>query len=518
MPARAWAQELPWLHAGQIRLDFAPTFWAWNSRFGLEQGPSGSMLERTEPLGMELDQRPLGSGPFPYLQRLEANLRDALRDQSFALKLGDGHSIVEQSRLTMPFQLELGVTDWLSIGAMVPFHRPRTEIDFFLDPDSTNANVGLSPQLTDAAQVAQFVNTFKAVLDAGEESAPNNPALLEARRYLTAVGAAYSQSSLFPVTGSEAGAELQERLDAIRVELEAQGFTGVPAEVPLAQGYLDEEALNAFLASPGMQAYRIEDWTHLWSLGDVEITAQARVLAHGFEPDSTGALPRLRYQAGVGALVRLGTGSQADPNRFFDLDPADGQMDLEGSVFGLVEFGRWVGAWGRARYGIQQEGSVVRRIAGPSQVLPEVYRRAPLNWTPGNYLELELNPRFYFTPEMTFGVRYHMWHKAHDTYSLGDIDPELLEALNLPSTTLLELETQQTLHEVAFSATYSTVAANRRGESPIPLMVRAAYYHPVAGSGGQTPNGGRLQIGLTLFRALWGGDPKPDLGEGPGGS
>jgi len=517
MPAKIRAQELPWLRAGQVRLDVAPSFWAWDSRFGMEVGPSGSIVETTEPLGLELDRQPLGSAPIPYLQDLEANLRDALQDQSFAVKLGDGHSIVEQSRLTLPLRLDLGVTDWLTLGAMVPFHRPRTEMDFFLDPDSANANVGLSPQLTNAAQVSQFVSAFQAVLDAGQEAAPNHPALLEARGYLMALGAAYSQASLFPVAGSEAGAELQARLDALRAELEAQGFTGVPGEVPLAGAYLNAEDFNSFLASRGMQAYPLEDWTHLWTLGDVELTVQARVLHHGFEADSSGARPKLRYQAGIGALVRLGTGSQADPNRFFDLDPADGQMDFEGSVFGLVEFGRWLGAWGRARYGVQQEGTVIRRIARPSQVLPEVYRRAPLNWTPGHYLDVEVNPRFYLTPEMTFGVRYHLWHKGYDTYTLGAIDPEVLQFLNLPSPSWLELETQQVLHEVAVSATYSTVAANRRGESSMPLLVRAVYYHPVAGSGGQTPKGGRLQIGLSLYRSLWGGNPQTEVPEGPQG-
>lgn len=512
-------QELPWLNGGQVRVDASPSFWAWDSRFGYRVSSSGSIIEETEPLGMELNQNPLGSEPFPYLQRLEGHLREVLQDEGYGLRLGAGYSVVEQSRLTFPVRLDVGVTDWLTVGAMAPFHRPRTEMDFLLEADSTNANVGLSPQLTAAGAVAGFVGDFQAVLDFIQETDPDNPNLQEASSYLNALGAAYSQGTLFPVTGTPAGAQLQARLDEIRTALEAQGFSGIPLEVPLAETYLDREGFDAFLASRGMQAFPLEDWTHLWSLGDVEVSADARVLRHGFETDSLGIRPGLRYQVGVGALLRLGTGGQADPNRFFDLDPADGQMDLEGSVFGLVEFGKWLGAWGRVRYGIQREGAVVRRIAGPSEILPSVFTRAPLNWTPGNYLDLQLNPHVYLTREMTFGLRYHLWHKGQDQYSLQPIDPELLEELDFPPTSLLEIETEQTLHELAFTATYSTLEANNRGETPIPMMIRATYFHPMAGSGGQTPKGGRLQLGLTLFRTIWGDDGEvgDSTGEGQTG-
>ena len=502
----AAGQELPWLKGGQVSVDLAPSFWAWDSRFGYRVGPSGRVIEETEPLAYALNSQALGSGPIPLLQGLEASLRNALQDESFSVRLGASHSIIEQSRLTFPIRLDVGVTDWLTLGAMVPFHRPRTEMDFFLDADSTSANVGLSPQLTAPSQVAGFVSEFQAALDAAQNVAPGSPALLEAQRFLSALGAAYSQSSVFPISGSQAGGALQGRLEEIRTSLESQGVTGLPQDIPLAETYLDREGFNEFLASNGMRAFPLEDWTDFWSIGDVEVTARFRLFRHGFEADSLGNLPDLRFQVGAGALLRLGTGTQADPNRFFDLDPADGQMDLEGSVFGLVEYGRRLGAWGRLRRGIQKEGTVVRRISSPEQVLPSVYSRAPLYWSPGNYVDLELNPRFYFTPEMTFGIRYHLWHKGQDAYTIQPIDPETQRALDLPHSSLLEMETRETLHEVAFTATYSTLAPNERGETPIPMMIRFAYFHPVAGSGGQTPKGGRLQVGLTLFRTFWGGD------------
>ena len=506
------AQELPWLGKGKVRLDFAPDFLSWDSRFGSGVGPSGALLEEVEPLSVDLTADPLGSETIPSLGVLESYLQEALQDGGYRVRVGASQAIVSQSHLTFPFRMEVGVTDWLTIGGMVPLVRPRTEMDFILDADSLNADVGLSPQITDGGVVGRFVNDFGGILDAALEVNPSDATLLDARAYLDALAQAYAHSSLFPVVGSAAGNLLQGRLDGFRAQLEAMGISGVPGEVPLAEEYLNEESFGEFLATRrGMEAMPLEDFTTPWALGDVEITASAKVLQRGFLADSLGERSSLRYQVGVGALVRLGTGSQADPNRFLDLDPADGQMDLEGSVFGLLEMGDRFGGWGLLRYGIQMEGEVLRRIASPDQTLPNWLRLAPLKWTPGNYLEMELNPQVCLTPDMTFGVRYHLWHKGEDSYFLQDIDPEILAQLNYPDPALLNQETEQTLHEVGLSATYSTLAANERGETPIPLMIRATYFHPLMGSGGQTPKGGRIQVGLTLYRTLWGRYNAPDF-------
>lgn len=82
-----------------------------------------------------------------------------------------------------------------------------------------------------------------------------------------------------------------------------------------------------------------------------------------------------------------------------------------------------------------------------------------------------------------------------------------------PPPGLLDLETEQTLQEIGLSAAFSTVEAAARGEASMPLDLRAGYFHPLSGSGGQTPKGGRFQIGLTIYKTLWGGggsEPAPE--------
>jgi hypothetical protein len=491
-------QELPWLDGGRIRLDFTPSFWAWDARFGLRTGESGSVVEEVEPLGLDLTANPLGNGVLPYLVDLESALRDALLDDGYLVRLGASQAIVEQSRLVFPIRLDLGITDWLTVGAMVPLIRNRTEISFALDADSMRADVGLVPD------AGSFLSAFDAILRNAEASNPDEPAVVQARFYLDALSAAYGHGSVFPVTGSMTGSQLQARLDEVRVALEAAGITGIPETVPLAEAYLTEEDFSGLLTSPSMRAYPLEDWTTPWTLGDVELSGALRLLRHGFRPDSAGNLPFLRFQLGLGALVRLGTGQQADPDRFLDFDPADGQVDFEGSAFGLLELGSRIGAWGRVRYGIQREGEAYRRIASPTEILPPVSRLALLKWTPGDYLDVQLNPRFYFTPEMTFGVRYRFWLKGEDRFGLPPMDPEDPIVRDVPDPKYLNYETRETLQEWGLSATYSTLAAYERGEALLPLHVRFTYFRAFAGAGGQTPKGGRIEAGLTIFRTLWG--------------
>lgn len=506
-------QELPWLQKGKVRLDFAPSFWSWDSRYGLN--PEGA--EEEELLGLDLTGSPMGSGILPDLVDLETSLAEAMEDPSYRMSLGFSRAYIDQSRLVLPFRLELGITDWLTIGGMVPMVRPRTEMTFSLDADSLTATDGTSPFQTDAPGVINFLDAIRSTLLEAQASHPDDPAVLETEAYLNALSSAYVHGTFFPAEGSAPGRKLQARLENLTASLQALGYSGMPQTIPLAPGYLDEEEFQTFLGGRVMRAHPLEDYSDLWSIGDVEITANVRIFRRGFEADSLGNLPRVRFQVGGGVLVRLGMGEQADPSRFFSQDIGDGQMDMEGNAFGLLEVGRRFGAWGQLRYGIQGEGEIFRRITHPDNALPNYKRTAPLTWTPGNYLDFEVNPRVFLNPAISFGVRYHFWNKGADSYALGAINPEGQDPALLPDPGLLNLETEETLQEIGLSAAYSTVEAAARGEASMPLDVRAGYYHPLGGSGGQTPKGGRFRIGVTIYKTLWGGDGSEPAPEGPAG-
>jgi hypothetical protein len=115
-----------------------------------------------------------------------------------------------------------------------------------------------------------------------------------------------------------------------------------------------------------------------------------------------------------------------------------------------------------------------------------------------------LNPRLQLTEAMAVGFRYHLWSKGRDSYEIQPGAPEDLLP-GYPPTDLLEEETEQTLHEAGVSVVYSTLEAHRRGEASLPAHIRFTFFHPLAGSGGRTPRGGRMEAGLSLYRGLWGG-------------
>jgi hypothetical protein len=118
---------------------------------------------------------------------------------------------------------------------------------------------------------------------------------------------------------------------------------------------------------------------------------------------------------------------------------------------------------------------------------------------------------------MTFGLRYRFWSKGADSYALGDTEAFGLDPASFPPIELLDLETEQRLQELGFSATYSSVDAYHRGEASMPVHVRITYFRPIGGSGGQTPKGGRIQAGLTIFKTFWGGRSDPEPQENPVG-
>jgi hypothetical protein len=507
MPPAHFSARIPTLHQpliprGHVRLGFAPEFVHWDSRFGYRV-EEGRIIRNVERLGFDLTQDQLGSGPIPHLAPLEQLLQSTLGNSAFRISLGTSQLTMQRSYVRIPVRMDVGVFDWLTVGGTIPFVKRRAEVGLGLYADTINANVGLSPVVVESDAVSAFLGQFQEALDA-YGTVGTQEVLSDAQEFYQALAAAYGLSSLFPLESSYVGHAFSQRLQRIRDDFAAAGITTVPNTMPFAQAPLDHEAFQSFLTDPryGVHGYPLQTWQSLWSMGDPEIHVAARVLESA-GPDSTGALPYLQYRVGVGGLVRLGMGLQEDPSDFADLGGGDGQMDMEASVFGTVAIGSRFGGWARARYGIQREGSVTRRISAPHEFIPPVTAHTQVSWDPGNYLELELAPFVRLTPRFALSARYRLHSKGRDAYSLSVApDPE---APALPPIELLNQETKATTHEVGFGLTLSGLAAAREGNAWFPFEAYAAFFGTMAGSGGQTPKVGRAQVGLRVFRRIWGG-------------
>jgi len=510
------AQEAddPLSPAGRLRIGTSAFLTTWESRFGTRM-EGGSRIEEVEPLGFDFSRDRLGAGTFPAIAPLRESLRRATGDPSLSLSLGRTRARLQARTIRIPIQIDLGVTDWLTVGATVPFLKQRTEVGFVHSADSATADLGFAPATGPASEVGNFlqsvsdaVNEMQSQADATCSSAPGSPecqsaqsAAQDGQLFLDGISAGYA-SSLFPFAGSDAGDALRIRLGDLGSRFASQGVTSLPAPdaMPLAAAPLTQAEFQAVIAQPqfGVGAAPLTTWQSPWEIGDVEVHGALRVL-EGTRPGMEGWGIR-SYLLGVGGLVRFGTGRVNDPDRFLDRGSGDGQTDVEGRVFGDVSLSRRLGLWADVRYGIQMEGTVSRRIAPPDVGFPPLSHRSEVRWDPGDYLDLEVAPRVRLTPDLAVAARYRFYSRGSDGYGLA---PGATPGAGVPPVTVLEGETSQTLHETGISVVFSTLRATRAGRSGRPFEARLRYRLAVAGDGGQTPDASRVEVGLRFFWTLW---------------
>jgi hypothetical protein len=508
-PATAQERTGPIVPAGSVRFDFGLSVHAWDARFG-KRTEGGTTIEEEEPLGLDFSSPSVGTGVFPGMATLEAALGLAAPNSNFALSMGATDVFLSRERLRVPLRLDVGVTSWLSVGAMAPFSRRRTEI--FIGVDDKGANTGVSPTLTDPDQVSDFLGSMRAATEAlaaavqgvcdadgtGSESCTSATGLFnDAEAFRASLSGAYTVSPAFPLSGSEAADALVSKLGALGDGAGQLGVPGYPTTLPLATTALNAESLRSIVTAESgtIQGLALEEWRSPWEMGDVEVFANARVLGRSVDlPPLEGTT--LRYEVGVGALARLGTGVADSEDNFVDLGSGDGTTDVEGRVWLNLRRGPRLGLWADVRYGVQGSTTLVRRVSAPDQPLAPVVSKALVAWTPGNYLRAEIVPRLHLTEEVALILSLVHRSKGADEYSFTAAAPA-----SAPDASVLGLETKESLTEFGFGATFSSLArpTGRRME------VRFQLARAVSGSGGRTPKGTRVSMGLRLFKRFWGG-------------
>lgn len=514
----AGAQELddPLSPGGHLRVGASAFLTTWESRYGTRMEDE-VRIEEEEPLGFDLTHDRLGADGFPAILSLQDALRTAASDPTLGLSLGRTRARIQATTVRIPIQVDLGITDWLTVGATVPFLRQRTEVGLVHSADATTADLGLAPETgsgtateTFLQDVADAVSEMQGRADATCSSDPDSAdcqtarsAAEEGERFLDGVSAGYA-SALFPFEGSSAGGSLRSRLGTLGNRFARHGVTSLPppGAMPLAQAPLTAGEFQQVLIQSrfGVSADSLATWQSPWEIGDVELHGALRLL-EGTRPDAEGWSIG-SWLLGVGGRVRLGTGRIDDPDRFLDRGSGDGQRDLEGRVFADLGVGRRLGLWADVRYGIQLEGMVTRRISPPDVVLAPVSHRTVTRWDPGDYLDLEVAPRLRLTPELALAARYRYHEKESDRYAPA---PGSDPAPGVPPVGVLDAETGQTLHETGISLVYSTLRATEAGLFGRPVEARIRYRRAVAGGGGKTPVANRVEVGLRTFLTLWGG-------------
>jgi len=491
---------------GRLRLQAHPVFTSWDSRFG--RAADGT--SRVESLGDDLTD-PTALSLFPGLSTLTRSVED-LTAIPFDPALGASAASVQQDVTRIDFGGHVGVFDWLTVGVVVPWARTRSAIDVAFAPDSTNANLGLNPAFTSSAQVDAFLGSIDAAdaaaqayaaaeCSSGPSAACTSAQALAGRTTLfdAALRAAYGASPFFPLSGTAIGDALAQSITDLSSDLSAAGLTVLDPLVLSSDLLLEESDLSLLpaIAGSGIEMAPLETRQSLWSAGDVELSARVRVLDNLTPRDSAWTHPGVGYRLTVSGLVRLPTGTVADPDVPYDLGTGQAQTDMQAGVTATLAFGERLSLTAGGVYGVQGESTIVRRVAPHEVVLAPVASRAQVVWRPGSYVGLGIAPSIHLAPSITLSGEYRLVHKRRDEFALVSAVPGL-------DPVVLALESGVKAHQVGGGLRYSTVERWRRGDASVPLEAHIRLLATIDGSGGQVPKATRVEAGIRLFRRLWG--------------
>jgi hypothetical protein len=232
-------------------------------------------------------------------------------------------------------------------------------------------------------------------------------------------------------------------------------------------------------------------------VGDVEVGAKLQLI--NTLRDRLDPPPGLAVRSAIAGVVRLGTGSPDTPDNLVDIGTGNGQTDVEvRSQLDLI-LGRrfWMSAVGR--YGVQLADERAMRITAPDQPLAPAHTRQLVRRDLGDYLEVELTPRYVLNDYVALSAQAFYRRKARDEYSgTFDVSNSLGEPVTLDAS-ILDLETEQREARFVAGLTYSTLASHQRGHARIPVEVTIQHAESLWGQGGNTPRIRQTRLALRVY-------------------
>lgn len=500
---------------GRLRLQFNPSFTAWNSRFG-ERTEGGALVSGKEALGSDLTDES-GAALFPAVADLESHLRALSGNDTYSGVLGATSGLVSQDVTRIDLGAHLGVFDWLTVGVVVPLVKTHTSVDVAVRQNGVGSDLGINPTVSEADAVQRFLDALSGAHASSLAQAetlcsadPASGACSAAQSLASRVGSffassegAYFASAFFPLQGSSIAQSLADLATALDADLVDAGLGGIGATMAFATELLTQASLAdaPSVGAFGIQGSRLQGLNSLWVLGDVELSALGRIL-EGEVRDSSSVTPRVSYSLAAGVLARLGTGSVDAHDIFLDVGTGDGQMDIEARVLAFLGLGSRVGIHLGLRYGVQQSLSLLRRVAPRELVMPPANTLRAVRWTPAPYIGVDLEPVWRLSPELSALASYRLYSKGIDSYAILGDEPEGSAPVDI---TDLERESGVTVHRAGLGLRYSTLEPWRAGEASRPLELHLRIMSSIAGSGGHTPVATTVEFGIRLFRGIWGG-------------
>jgi hypothetical protein len=518
---------------GALRLTGGSVWSRFNERFanGLGTVAEGEL----EPLGSELSGE-LGVAAIEILRPLEGPLGSLAGLASTTLALGPVTVAMDAVRRTTPFTLEFGLTNRLTLSALVPYVTTRNEVVVNANGTREAGNMGINPALdlpgavtinsSVVTQLQSAATTLQAALDGCVNvTTPecntlnaNRPSALQlitqstgAAATIAAVyGTSTTAGALFaPRHGSALHTAISTRLGAFSTQYQA--LLGAPTSGtewigsrPVGAPPVGWTDFQRFLTDPafGMEVANLElvERSHL---GDVELGGKFLLFDNfGTRTAERLAARGLKTRVSLGAVYRLGSGQLDRSNELADIATGDGLAGIEGRVFLDVLAGRRFWTSVIARYGTSSEDEIERRVTEtPNDPYPPQYRQQIVTRKSGNRLQLDVWPRLAFNDAFALGAYYGYRSKAEDEYRGTFTVQDLTGTEVTLDAAVLGLGTEQTESRIGGGATFSTVAAYDRRKARWPLELELTHFQTLSGTG-RVPKQFITSITLRIYRPL----------------
>jgi hypothetical protein len=524
------ARTLP---AGVFRISVADS----NAHYSELFGGGGHNL----PLMANLNTDSLGVKQLPVLGPAQSAIQTLTGNSSFKLSLGQVIADADVTVQKIPVGIEVGVTRWLTIRAMVPIVNTRTDVFLNVNPTRFTGNVSTNPAVSqpaalqaDAAVYNQFMHA-SSVLNQALATCRSNPAaahcgtinadsssirslINQGTTFATALGQLYGGPNgpgaiVVPVAGTSAQNTINGKDATLTSQINSvYGTLGLPALTTLdpyaSPGHAAVNDLQTLITNPTLpyDYDTLQTVTHS-GIGDAELSATIRLL-DTFANDTLRFEPHgLNYRTAVTGLFRLGTGKPADPFSLTDPGTGTGENAIEVHSATDVMYGKhlWVTAIVRGTY--QLADHLTMRIPTTAdEALTPSANLATVGRQLGSALSAEIDPRYVFNDYLSASMTYVIRHQEADHYT-GSLTLDSSQTGYAPvvlNAGTLGANTGYTSQTWGFGWTLSTVNAASRGKISWPVDVSYEHSETFASTGGLIPHQKSDAVVIRLYLRLFG--------------
>jgi hypothetical protein len=488
-----------------------------------------------ESLGAGFGTLQFGSAQSAAVFALNAELA-ILGVNGLNASLGATRLDLRQRVFTTRFGVEVGVLDWLTVGVDAPFVRTRAEAALRLRGDSGLATAGLNPihygtgvAGTNTATIQAYVQAATSLGSRRDDCVANAAAHPECPEILAeaaevdalialstgfaagltrtyGTGGASLGLPFVPMAGSPGETALLGRVDSLRTAFTRYGVTeitpttGLPlgAQTPLTAAQLAAMVGTGFAGAGGYGA-RPMTRTARQQIGDVDLTLRARLFDSFARIPAEGPVPsRFGVRQTVGVTFRLGTGFPDVPDNLIDLGTGSGVNAVALRSFTDIAFNDRL--WATVTVGVARAGPHSRRLRVPSQPgieWLEEWRTRNVNITPASVLEVGVAPRWHLSDYLTVGGEWRWRAKGEDAHEVvGVVAPLAFTYPFLLNAAALDADSDWDEQRLAWTVSYSTLAAFSRGRIGLPFEVGFTHEQSVASGAGIIPRRwtDRLQV------------------------